>query len=92
MQDVVLIEAGRREHHYWIDLWRYREPLRVLAWRDLSVSVQANGDRCALGPYSAPSHHVGFHHKSVHYLRQARRRGRSRAMRCELGRTSVIEH
>jgi hypothetical protein len=24
MQDVILIEAGRRERHCWIDLWRYR--------------------------------------------------------------------
>ena len=37
MQDAILIEAGRRERHYWIDLWRYRELFRVLAWRDLSV-------------------------------------------------------
>src|SRR6266478_4843180 len=37
MQDSILIEAGRRERHYWLDLWRYRELFRVLAWRDLSV-------------------------------------------------------
>src|SRR5262249_37227351 len=37
MQDVTVIEAGRRERHYWLDLWRYRELFRVLAWRDLSV-------------------------------------------------------
>jgi hypothetical protein len=37
MQDVIIIEAGRRERHYWLDLWRYRELFRVLAWRDLSV-------------------------------------------------------
>jgi lipopolysaccharide transport system permease protein len=37
MKDVIFIEAGRRERHYWIDLWRYRELFRVLAWRDLSV-------------------------------------------------------
>ena len=37
MQDVIVIEAGRRERHYWLDLWRYRELFRVLAWRDLSV-------------------------------------------------------
>ena len=37
MQDLILIEAGRRERHYWLDLWRYRELFRVLAWRDLSV-------------------------------------------------------
>jgi lipopolysaccharide transport system permease protein len=37
MQDIVVIEAGRSERHYWLDLWRYRELFRVLAWRDLSV-------------------------------------------------------
>src|SRR6201987_4622171 len=37
MQDVIVIEAGRSERHYWLDLWRYRELFRVLAWRDLSV-------------------------------------------------------
>jgi len=37
MQDVLVIEAGRSERHYWLDLWRYRELFRVLAWRDLSV-------------------------------------------------------
>jgi lipopolysaccharide transport system permease protein len=37
MQDVTIIEAGRAERHYWLDLWRYRELFRVLAWRDLSV-------------------------------------------------------
>src|ERR1700736_5281024 len=37
MQDVVVIEAGRSDAHYWLDLWRYRELFRVLAWRDLSV-------------------------------------------------------
>jgi lipopolysaccharide transport system permease protein len=34
---VIIIEAGRTERHYWIDLWRYRELFRVLAWRDLAV-------------------------------------------------------
>lgn len=37
MSDVIIIEAGRSERHYWLDLWRYRELFRVLAWRDLSV-------------------------------------------------------
>jgi lipopolysaccharide transport system permease protein len=37
MQDYIIIEAGRSERHYWLDLWRYRELFRVLAWRDLSV-------------------------------------------------------
>jgi lipopolysaccharide transport system permease protein len=37
MPDLIVIEAGRLERHYWLDLWRYRELFRVLAWRDLSV-------------------------------------------------------
>ena len=37
MSEVIVIEAGRTERHYWLDLWRYRELFRVLAWRDLSV-------------------------------------------------------
>lgn len=31
------IEAGRSEQHYWRDLWRYRELLGFLAWRDVAV-------------------------------------------------------
>src|SRR5437588_1178758 len=37
MQDLIIIEPGRTERHYWRDLWRYRELFQVLAWRDLSV-------------------------------------------------------
>jgi lipopolysaccharide transport system permease protein len=33
----LIIEPGRTERHYWLDLWRYRELFQVLAWRDLSV-------------------------------------------------------
>lgn len=33
----VLIEPGRVQKQYWIDLWRYRELFFVLAWRDLAV-------------------------------------------------------
>ena len=36
MQEIV-IEAGRADHHYWRDLWQYRELFRVLAWRDVAV-------------------------------------------------------
>ncbi len=32
-----IIEPGRLERNYWLDLWRYRELFRVLAWRDLAV-------------------------------------------------------
>src|SRR5207302_9387692 len=37
MSEPVIIEPGRLERNYWLDLWRYRELFRVLAWRDLSV-------------------------------------------------------
>src|SRR3954462_6207177 len=33
----LVIEPGRNERHYWLDLWRYRELFQVLAWRDVSV-------------------------------------------------------
>src|SRR5271163_3598345 len=35
--DELLIEAGSTEQQYWRDLWRYRELLYFLAWRDLLV-------------------------------------------------------
>lgn len=34
---VLVLEAGRAEHHYWRDLWNYRELFAILAWRDLAV-------------------------------------------------------
>jgi lipopolysaccharide transport system permease protein len=37
MQQIVILEAGRPERHYWLELWRYRELFRVLVWRDLAV-------------------------------------------------------
>ena len=37
MRAVFVIEPGRSERHYWLELWRYRELFMVLAWRDLSV-------------------------------------------------------
>lgn len=36
-QSVLVIEAGRAERHYWRDVWRYRELLFFLAWRDILV-------------------------------------------------------
>lgn len=33
----IVLEAGRSEHHYWKDLWRYRELFYFLAWRDMLV-------------------------------------------------------
>ncbi|WP_019502754.1 ABC transporter permease [Pseudanabaena sp. PCC 6802] len=33
----LVIKAGRTESQYWQDLWRYRELLYFLAWRDILV-------------------------------------------------------
>jgi len=33
----LIIEPGRTEKNYWRDLWRYRELLYFLAWRDILV-------------------------------------------------------
>lgn len=33
----LIIEAGRTERHYWLDLWRYRELFYFLAWRDILI-------------------------------------------------------
>ena len=35
--DVLIIEAGRADRQYWLDLWRYRELFLILAWRDVAV-------------------------------------------------------
>jgi len=35
--NILVIEPGLAERHYWRDLWRYRELFYVLAWRDVSV-------------------------------------------------------
>jgi len=34
---ILVIEPGLAERHYWRDLWNYRELFFVLAWRDVSV-------------------------------------------------------
>ena len=33
----LVIEAGRTERNYWRDLWRFRELLYILSWRDILV-------------------------------------------------------
>lgn len=33
----LVLQAGCTERHYWRDLWRYRELLGFLAWRDIKV-------------------------------------------------------
>ena len=35
--EILIIEQGLAERHYWRDLWLYRELFFVLAWRDVSV-------------------------------------------------------
>lgn len=33
----LVIEPGKVEKNYWLDLWRYRELFYILAWRDIKV-------------------------------------------------------
>jgi len=35
--NTIIIEAGRSEQKYWRDVWKYRELLYFLAWRDILV-------------------------------------------------------
>ena len=35
--NLLLLEPGRAERHYWRDLWAYRELFAILAWRDVAV-------------------------------------------------------
>lgn len=35
--EILIIEPGRVDKHYWLDLWRYRELFAILAWRDIAV-------------------------------------------------------
>lgn len=35
--EVLILEPGRAEKNYWLDLWRYRELFIILALRDISV-------------------------------------------------------
>lgn len=37
---IITIEAGRAERHYWQDIWRYRELFYVLSWRDITVKYK----------------------------------------------------
>ncbi|MDP8244294.1 MAG: ABC transporter permease [Candidatus Hinthialibacter antarcticus] len=34
---ILILEAGRANKNYWIDLWHYRELFWILAWRDIAV-------------------------------------------------------
>jgi len=37
VDDEIVLEAGRADAHYLRDLWRYRELMGFLAWRDIKV-------------------------------------------------------
>jgi lipopolysaccharide transport system permease protein len=34
---LLILEAGRSDRDYWLDLWHYRELFAILAWRDFAV-------------------------------------------------------
>ncbi len=34
---VLVLEAGKADRDYWLDLWHYRELFAILAWRDFAV-------------------------------------------------------
>lgn len=36
-QFTLVIEAGRADRHYWLDIWRYRDLFFFLVWRDILV-------------------------------------------------------
>jgi lipopolysaccharide transport system permease protein len=46
---VVIIEAGRADAHYWRDLWRFRELMFFLAWRDILVRYKQTAIGIAWG-------------------------------------------
>ena len=35
--EVLVLERGRADRHYWRDVWAYRELFAILAWRDVAV-------------------------------------------------------
>jgi lipopolysaccharide transport system permease protein len=36
-EDELIIEPGKTEKNYWLDLWRFRELFYILSWRDIKV-------------------------------------------------------
>jgi lipopolysaccharide transport system permease protein len=36
-EEILVIEPGSSDRHYWRDLWAYRELFLILAWRDVAV-------------------------------------------------------
>lgn len=35
--NLLVLEPGRADRSYWLDIWHYRELFAILAWRDISV-------------------------------------------------------
>lgn len=48
-REELIIEPGRSDLHYWRDLWRYRELLLFLAWRDILVHYKQTAIGIAWG-------------------------------------------
>jgi lipopolysaccharide transport system permease protein len=46
---MLILEAGRADRHYWRDLWRYRELMYFLAWRDIAVRYKQTAIGIAWG-------------------------------------------
>jgi homopolymeric O-antigen transport system permease protein len=36
-QKIIVLESGKKESHYWTELWSYRELIYFLVWRDILV-------------------------------------------------------
>src|SRR6202790_5251702 len=34
---IIVLKPGSADHHYWADVWHYRELFAILAWRDVAV-------------------------------------------------------
>jgi lipopolysaccharide transport system permease protein len=47
----LIIEAGKTEQQYWRDLWRYRELLYFLSWRDILVRYKQTAIGVTLLPW-----------------------------------------
>ena len=76
----LVLEAGRASRHYWRDLWRYRELLGFLAWRDVKVRYKqtALGVLWALG-LALGSLLAGLVLLSMRHLLTAEQDGRAQA-------------
>ncbi len=38
--DILILQAGQADRHYWRDLWKYKELFAILAWRDVAVQYK----------------------------------------------------